>query len=191
MQRRADLPLRIRRRFLTGRLALDLVHTGGEGEYAAWELIHGPDDLSRWLGVILDLDEVHATATDLPVLRRLRGAVARAAHAAAAGRIPSPDDVATINIAATAPPLTPSLRPDGTRTYARPTAAAALSTLARDAIELFSSPLAERIRICAAPDCGLLFVDNSRPGRRRWCSMQRCGNLAKVRNYRHGQAGEQ
>ena len=30
----------------------------------------------------------------------------------------------------------------------------------------------------------LLFVDQSRPGSRRWCSMQRCGNLAKVRSYR-------
>lgn len=167
------------------------MHTGGEGEFAAWELMHGPDDLSRWLGVILDLDQVHATAAELPAMRALRGAVTRAAHALADGRLPSPDDVATINAAATAPPLTPILRPDGNRTYVRPTAAAALSTLARDAIELFSSPLAERIRICAAPDCGLLFVDSSRPGRRRWCSMQRCGNLAKVRSYRRGHAGEQ
>ena len=38
--------------------------------------------------------------------------------------------------------------------------------------------------ICAAEDCGLLFVDASRPGQRRWCSMERCGNLAKVRGHR-------
>jgi predicted RNA-binding Zn ribbon-like protein len=61
-----------------------------------------------------------------------------------------------------------------------------LSTLARDAIYLFTGPLAERIRVCAADDCGLLFVDQSRPGGRRWCSMQRCGNLAKVRKHRAG-----
>lgn len=55
----------------------------------------------------------------------------------------------------------------------------ALSTLVRDAIDLFSSPLAGRIRTCAAEDCGLLFVDTSRPGWRRWCSMERCGDRAK------------
>jgi predicted RNA-binding Zn ribbon-like protein len=57
----------------------------------------------------------------------------------------------------------------------------ALSTVARDAIELFSSTLADRIRICAADDCGLLYVDTSRPGTRRWCSMEWCGDRAKKR----------
>jgi predicted RNA-binding Zn ribbon-like protein len=59
-----------------------------------------------------------------------------------------------------------------------------LSTLARDAIDLFTGPLSGRIRVCAADDRGLLFVDASRPGRCRWCSMDRCGNLSKVRRYR-------
>ncbi|WP_327121301.1 CGNR zinc finger domain-containing protein [Nocardia sp. NBC_01730] len=40
------------------------------------------------------------------------------------------------------------------------------------------------MRFCAADDCCLLFVDASRPDRRRWCSMDRCGNLGKVRRYR-------
>jgi predicted RNA-binding Zn ribbon-like protein len=61
----------------------------------------------------------------------------------------------------------------------------ALSALARDAIDLFAGPLANRIRTCAAPDCGMLFVDQSRPGSRRWCSMQRCGTLTKVRRHRN------
>jgi hypothetical protein len=32
--------------------------------------------------------------------------------------------------------------------------------------------------------CSLLFVDTSRSGRRRWCSMERCGNRAKVAAHR-------
>jgi predicted RNA-binding Zn ribbon-like protein len=185
MQHREDLPLDLRRRFLSGRPALDLTHTGGEGEYAVWEIIHGPEDLSRWLGVILDVDGIQAGPQDLPPLRALRAAITRAARGIAAERPLLPGDVATINSAAAASPLVPVLRPSLSSAYAEPTSTAALSTLARDAIDLFSSPLAERIRICAAPDCGLLLVDTSRPGRRRWCSMQRCGNLAKVRSYRH------
>jgi predicted RNA-binding Zn ribbon-like protein len=55
---------------------------------------------------------------------------------------------------------------------------------ARDAVDLFSGPLARRIRACAAPDCGLLYVDQSRTGSRHWCSMQRCGTRARVRTHR-------
>jgi len=36
------------------------------------------------------------------------------------------------------------------------------------------------VRRCAAPACGLWFLDTSRNQRRRWCSMAVCGNRAKV-----------
>lgn len=37
-----------------------------------------------------------------------------------------------------------------------------------------------RIRTCAADDCSLVFLDTSRAGRRRWCSMATCGTRAKL-----------
>jgi predicted RNA-binding Zn ribbon-like protein len=51
-------------------------------------------------------------------------------------------------------------------------------------IELLSGPLAERIRECASDNCPLVFVDSSRPGARRWCTMERCGNRHKLRAHR-------
>ena len=63
-------------------------------------------------------------------------------------------------------------------------AAQALSTLAREMIELLSGPLSGRIRECASDDCPLVFVDSSRPGARRWCAMERCGNRRKLRALR-------
>jgi len=60
----------------------------------------------------------------------------------------------------------------------------ALAHIAREGIALLTGPLRGRIRECAADDCQLLFVDTSRPGRRQWCSMARCGNIAKTRAYR-------
>ena len=42
----------------------------------------------------------------------------------------------------------------------------------------------QRVRRCAAADCDRLFLDNSRNGTRQWCSMGRCGSLAKVRRFR-------
>ena len=71
------------------------------------------------------------------------------------------------------------------RRWARPvTVEAALSTLARELIDLLDGPLAGRIRTCDADNCHLVFVDTSRSGARRWCSMERCGNRQKVRAFR-------
>lgn len=51
----------------------------------------------------------------------------------------------------------------------------------RAAANLLTSPDAGRLRMCAGPDCGWLYVDHSRNGLRRWCEMQTCGTLAKSR----------
>jgi predicted RNA-binding Zn ribbon-like protein len=183
-------PADLRRRFGTGRPSLDLVHTGGEDTLAQFEIVHDADDLGRLLAEILGLPAVHATDADLTAMRPLRAAVTRIAYGLANGSPPvlvappRPDDVDAVNAAASAPPLVPALLADGGTTIVAPTAAAALSTLARDAIDLFGGPLAQRIRVCAAENCGLLLVDTSRPGKRRWCSMELCGNRAKLRTHR-------
>lgn len=41
-----------------------------------------------------------------------------------------------------------------------------------------------RLKICASPDCGWVFYDESRNGAGRWCSMRSCGNRDKTRAYR-------
>ena len=191
MQRGSEADLR--RRFRTGRPSLDLAHTGGEGTLAQFEIVHTPEDLGRLLGVILDLPPLVADEADLAAARRLRGAITRIAYDVAGGsRSPvpvdarRPGDEELVNAAAAAPPLVPALLPDGGRTVVAPTVTAALSTLARDAVDLLGGPLAGRIRVCAAENCGLLLVDTSRSGARRWCSMEVCGNRAKVRAHRAG-----
>ena len=47
--------------------------------------------------------------------------------------------------------------------------------------DLLASEDRELVRQCPGDDCGWLFFD--RAGRRKWCSMQSCGNRAKVRAY--------
>ncbi len=41
-----------------------------------------------------------------------------------------------------------------------------------------------RERLHACPRCGWLFVDTSRGGKRRWCSMQTCGNREKASRHK-------
>jgi hypothetical protein len=59
-----------------------------------------------------------------------------------------------------------------------------LSSVARDAIDVLGGSRAARLKRCEGSRCALLFVDTSRSGRRRWCSMERCGNRAKVAAHR-------
>ena len=54
----------------------------------------------------------------------------------------------------------------------------------RSAAELMASPALSRVRECQGRDCGWLFLDTSKAGRRRWCSMAVCGSRAKYERHR-------
>lgn len=181
MERREDLDPAVRRRFQTGRMCLDLTHTGGEGEVARWEILHKPADAARFLGIIIDTEPPVVKASDMTAVHDLRHALSGLARSRAVGASQPSGVVGLINTAAAEAPLVSQLDEDSFSRLMPGTATQALSTIARDAVDLFSSPLADRIRICAADDCGLLYVDTSRPGTRRWCSMDWCGDRAKKR----------
>jgi predicted RNA-binding Zn ribbon-like protein len=54
----------------------------------------------------------------------------------------------------------------------------------RSAVDLLTSKELERVGECAGDrGCGWLFLDMSRNHSRRWCSMELCGNRAKVRRH--------
>jgi predicted RNA-binding Zn ribbon-like protein len=95
-----------------------------------------------------------------------------------------------VNRAAAFPPPSPRLDDTGRLVWQadRP-AQAVLSLIARDALDLVTSPLIHRVHECANPDCAALFLDASRPGTRRWCSMNTCGNQAKKQTLRSRTAG--
>jgi predicted RNA-binding Zn ribbon-like protein len=42
----------------------------------------------------------------------------------------------------------------------------------------------ERLKACRADDCKFAFLDTAKNRSRAWCSMQSCGNRAKVAAYR-------
>ena len=60
--------------------------------------------------------------------------------------------------------------------------------VSRSAADLLTSNSLERVKECADDrGCGYLFIDTSRNRSRRWCSMESCGNRAKVRQHRERQ----
>jgi predicted RNA-binding Zn ribbon-like protein len=56
--------------------------------------------------------------------------------------------------------------------------------VAHSAAEILSSGAHGRIHECEGDGCGWLFLDTSKAGRRRWCSMAVCGNRAKAQRHR-------
>ena len=174
--------------FVAGRLCIDFTQTGGEtGKRAYWERLHRPSDLADWFAKSpLQLQGIQVSPEEFRTALNLREAIWRVAQAVRQGETPLAEDVHTLNRVAATPDLSPQLVLDGLQKvwHSPATATAALSLIARDAIDLFSGELRSRIRECENPKCGLMFVDVSRPGKRRWCLMKRCGNMVKTAQYR-------
>ncbi|MEP2640952.1 MULTISPECIES: CGNR zinc finger domain-containing protein [Roseobacteraceae] len=64
------------------------------------------------------------------------------------------------------------------------TPAATMSFLASRAATLLAATDPDRIKACADEKCVLVFKDTSKSGRRKWCSMETCGNRTKAAKFR-------
>ena len=121
-----------------------------------------------------------------------REALHRTLRASMTGRRPSPADLERVNAEVAASRRHEALAARGERLewVWRPADAleAPLWAVSRAAARLLTSPDLAHLRQCGGEACGWLFLDRSRSGRRRWCSMDDCGNLAKVRRFRRRHA---
>lgn len=166
--------------FEPGSVSMALAITGAPGGW--FEALRVPQDLGAWAARVTGVAAVPASTADLALARRLRSAIWGAADAVIEGRTPSAAHRRVLNDAARGTPIRPQLGADGRGGWVRPvTAAAVLSAVAEDAIGLFGGPRVGRVKRCQGRNCAIPFVDTSRPGTRRWCSMDRCGNRAKAR----------
>ena len=167
----------------SGRLCLDFVATVGERWRRSFERLLAPEDLARWIAETGMLNvPPKVSRRQLAAARALREAINRLARSEIE---PQPGDRQELNRWAARVPLAPQFTPQGELVWVadRPVEAM-VATIARDAVDLLSGPLAGRIRECGAADCALLFVDTSRPGHRRWCSTEGCGNRVRTKAYR-------
>lgn len=154
-------------------------------------------------------EEEREAEAALATARQLRESIYRLFSAVAAGEAPPDEDLERLNAAL--PEALAGLRleqPGGSsrttgggkpRPYSRSgswelrfvwarhdaadSLTAPLRPMARSAAELLTSDLLGRIRECHGDDCTWLFLDQSRNRSRRWCSMESCGNRAKVRRH--------
>ena len=159
---------------------------GDRGRAEPLERIPDQESLARWCLEARFLSvPPKISIQELASARLLREAIYRSAGAVRQSRKPPPEDIATINAWAARATLVPELTPDGRSAdwKSERTLFPVLATIARDAIDLLTRTAPARIKLCADPTCRALFVDESRPGKRRWCSMNLCGNRAKSRTF--------
>ena len=176
-----------------GRLSLDLSWTLRYRSVDPTDLLATPADLDDWITTAVAPVRQLADHGDLASAIELREAI----HAGAASRIAG-EDIGRgirglINDWAARPAPFRSLGGHADApSHLRPGAEveSALAAVALDAVDLLASD-DSRLRRCEAPGCSLLFHDSSRPGTRRWCSTERCGNRVNTTTYRRRRAGQQ
>ncbi|MGZ4277627.1 MAG: CGNR zinc finger domain-containing protein [Solirubrobacteraceae bacterium] len=174
--------------WLGGRPATDFVNTLRERWRRRVETLVTPGDLGLWLTRAGLLDgPAELPAGLLGEARALREAIDACLTAAIEGAPADPAAVAAIDAWLPAAVTPPRLLagPRLVEVPPRDDPRRALGALALDAARMLGTPAeAERIRICASPTCSARFYDRSPAGRRRWCSMQECGNRDKARRHR-------
>jgi predicted RNA-binding Zn ribbon-like protein len=178
--------------WLGGRPALDLVNTMRERWRRRVETLVAPEDLGLWLVRAELIDDLPRVSRGLlEEARDLREAIDRCVTAALDGRRAPVAAVKQIDrwLPEAAPLPRLSANADGGLLFgeqpARDPARQAVAAIALDAARMLGTPeQASRVRICASDTCSSRFYDRSPAGRRRWCSMELCGNQAKARRHR-------
>jgi predicted RNA-binding Zn ribbon-like protein len=172
-------------KFRGGSPALDLAATlVGRLGTTPRDLLATPADLDRWL-IAAELADTAPGATDgnLVQARSLREALYRLALSRAEGTALPGGDRELLNAYAALPAALLRLGADG-RARLSGDVRGLLAELAREGVSLLGGDFSDRIRQCEGPPCAVLFVDTSRKGDRRWCSMSACGNKAKAAGFR-------
>ena len=176
-----------------GHPALDFVNTiDWRGRAAAKDYLASPAALVAWAtGAGLPGTRAAAARPSAALFKSaiaLREAGHRLFRAAAAGKPGPAADLALVNRLLRRAAARRALVPRGLgyvwlRAAPHEPLGPLLAMLAAATAELLASPALARVRLCAGPGCGWLFLDESPNRSRRWCAMESCGNRAKGRRH--------
>jgi predicted RNA-binding Zn ribbon-like protein len=179
--------------FVAGRLSLDFCNSLSPTRRPTLrDRIATSDDFLAWARRAgAKLAEKPAAKT-LARLHRLRAALTGIFHALAQDGTPPASDLAVLNEELAEARAAERLVSSGSGFGVEDTAPELIDrfrhAIARDAAALLTGDL-RRVKRCPSHDCLWLFHDDSKNLSRRWCAMDDCGTLAKVRRYR-GRGGQ-
>ena len=170
--------------FPCGNLSLDFVGTlRARRDTSPTEMLTSAARLDSWFAESGTVDSgTSSRPADVTAAITLREAIYSLVTARMTGKAYAPEALSVVNDSARKPSVIPQLTREGRRTEA--TSAQALSTVARDAIDILGGPQAALLKECSRPGCTQTYLDASRGGRREWCAMETCGNKMKAAAYR-------
>lgn len=179
-----------------GRLVIDLLNTVSSRDGVPIDLLDSPEDLSVWadvVGVPYARDIGPRAEGELAELREFREVLREGLRRWRGGEPASPGLIGRLNRELARDPRHVSLRSqDGAIITEMVSTGAPLDRLNADVAASLALMLGRddpsRYRSCANETCRFAFYDDSKPGTRRWCSMELCGGRAKARAFRlrHG-----
>jgi len=178
------------------RLSLDLMNTAYSTRGKPMEGLETPDHATSWVQQLADrlADAGAQSAADarfgeeeLADLLALRSAMRALADAVVDGATPDAHDVELVNRQAALAPRWPSMLWVGATSATKATQSGGapvdqvLSTLADDAVNLFTGDDAARLRMCERPGCDLFFLKDH--PRREWCTPACGARVRAARSY--------
>ncbi|MBL0899525.1 MAG: ABATE domain-containing protein [Reyranella sp.] len=173
-------------------LCLEFVNTRyWRGQDVPTETLNTADDLVAWIAANGGPRGAKVpTAREFERAIELRETIHRLFDAEAQDRVPAARDLEALNAALEKAPARTTLKRErggyGWDVDMKSgTALALLAPVLWTAGDLLTGTRLDRVRRCANPECNYLFLDDSRAGKRRWCSMSSCGNRAKARRHYH------
>jgi predicted RNA-binding Zn ribbon-like protein len=177
--------------FLASDRSLDFLNTEWPTASGREDFFEADEDVFTWLrqaGLASDgVEQVRPIGALLRAARALRAALRSLVESRKAGKVPNFSDLNAFLVAARSHPQlvwTKSKSIALKTVRAADTAEQILAPVALKAVELFLTADFRRVRRCGEQTCVHWFLDTTRPGRRRWCSMATCGNRLKVKSYR-------
>lgn len=151
------------------------------------ERIASPESLGAWLAANgLNTRGTVPTAAEVQAALRLREAIYRLGSFVARGRRPDQGDIDILNDFSSSGSVYQTLV-NGKAEWAGSGHLPVLDSLpiiAADAVRVLGGQASGQIKVCEGEECGGLFIDASRGLRRKWCSMNTCGNKAKKASLR-------
>jgi predicted RNA-binding Zn ribbon-like protein len=170
--------------FLGGALWIDLLNTTPVINGQKQDLIADTASLRHWANLADRGHVAFQSDADLAAVHQLRTDLRCAFDdLATAPQIP-PFLVASVNALLAGVSYRRCLTNAGVATVPDVSGPKVAATIADDFADFLTGYEPERLKHCANPACVMVFYDRGKNNRRRWCSMQVCGNRDKVANYR-------
>ena len=160
------------------------------GQANPTETLNGPEELAAWAAGQVAKDARALSRREFERALEVRETIYRVFDATTRGKLPAAADLQALNEQLAAAPARSTLKRERSGfawdvDMRSSSALAQLAPVLWSAGDLLTGNKLDRVKRCANPDCGWLFLDDSRAGKRRWCSMSACGNRAKARRHYH------